>query len=178
MLIPTHIQTIIDMRAAGEPETVIAKALGMTRKVMWNRVARWNTANPEHAVPRPQSRPVHTKFMQVTELVRAGKTPAEVAAALGWHVKTARVTISHARKVGALPRLRAAKAFTGRDTYRQIVDKGGAPPMGTVGNVLTALTPAEVNSLLGCMARTDATLADTLARIVKEHLDAIKTDPR
>lgn len=171
---PPAIDLIARRRAEGVPERKIAEELGMTPRRMWKKVSEWNVANPDDRLPRPLSRRKDVLYADIVRLAKAGCNGHEIARRLDMPRGTVRDRLIGARKAGLLPPKPPAQGRTAWDTLRA---KGAAPPMGSIGAIVDALSAAEIDAMLRHSDRNDKTLADTLARIVKEYLDGY-TDPR
>lgn len=111
-------------------------------------------------------------YERAAELARAGLSTPEIAAELEVRRKTVAQYLHYARKRGVLGTAHSRKDKGGSDTWRYLNSKGAAPPQGRLRTSLDQLDRDEVARLLDMMARTDATLAHLVGRILKEYLNA------
>lgn len=167
---PEPLATVAKLRAEGRPEAEIAAALGVSKHRLWGMVSNWNAAHPEQPVPRPLSRPKIPRVEQAASLALAGQTPAEIAQALGCTRHRAVRLLYTARGQGLIPGTQPST----RTLYTRLRAKGAAPRIGNVMDIVAALSHDQMRQMLAAIARTDTTLAQTLARLVAEALDARK----
>jgi hypothetical protein len=167
---PEPYATVARMRQEGHPESAIARHIGIGTELMWSKVAKWNGKNPDRKIPRPQSRPVVPRYVQAAEKAHAGMTQAEIAADMGITGKHVWRLLVAARKAGLLPPLVKRVEQGGLDTYLALYHKDAAPPRGRVSSILKPLSADEVHALLRRTRTGDRTLADTIARLLKECL--------
>jgi hypothetical protein len=119
-------------------------------------------------------------YVRAAALFAAGLTPEEVKERLGLRsAANARVARSRARLKGLLPTLErpprkppAPKAPRSKASpanhYHYLRGQGAVPPTGSLGGFLNALTDKERRRLYNLIATDDATLADTLVRLLRE----------
>lgn len=167
---PEPYATIVREREKGTPPGEVAKMFDVHPNTVRGWVREWNRSNPENPIPR--QRKVSTSvYVKAAELKQQGLSRAEVARQLGlpeWRVTN---LWSHARARGLLPRIVPKAEQGGKATYEAFYGKGAAPRMGSLKDLLNDLSAKEVNQLVALVdARNDATLAQTITRILKEHL--------
>ncbi len=170
---PDDIAFIARLRGEGVPEKVIAERMGVCPKTLWSRVSTWNKRNPDSPLPRPASRPETPFYIQAAKLrLEQGLTDRQIAARMGKSLLTVHVYLTKARAEGVLPPREGNRLKGGMATWSHYRAKGATIPLGTVGTIVDHLDAEHVEALLRRIERNDPTIADTLARIVKEHLDA------
>ena len=167
---PEPYATIAREREKGTPTPEVAAMLGIHPSTLQGWVREWNRKNPENPIPRRK----HTKtalYAQAAEMRLRGMTREEIAA----HFKVTPMRVSNmftqARSAGLLPHKPTKIEKGGYTAYEAHYAKGVAPKTGAFRTVLDALSVKELDRLLDCIdPKADATLAHTLARIVKEHV--------
>lgn len=168
---PDDIARIVELRAQGVLEREIAARLGIKKKTLWSRVARWNKANPDRRLPRPKRRPELRFYEQAAQMLKDGMTTRQIADHFGRPITTVAGWVDRARKHGVAPPKTTRLDEGGATAHRFLRQKGAAPPLGSMSDTLALLDKDEILRLVDS-ARRDETVADVIARIVKEHLDA------
>ncbi len=167
---PEPYATIAREREKGTPTPEVAATLGIHPSTLQGWVREWNRNNPGNPIPRRK----HMKtalYAQAAEMRLRGMTREEIAA----HFKVTPMRVSNmftqARNAGLLPRKPTKIEKGGYTAYEAHYAKGVAPKMGAFRTILNDLSTKELDRLLDCIdPKEDATLAHTLARIVKEHV--------
>jgi transposase-like protein len=167
---PEPFETIARMRAEGVPEPEIAAAVGMERQPMWDAIKHFNARNPDKRIQRPKSRPATFRYITMAKEYLEGASFDEIARRYGVTRNTVTTSLHTARKHGLLPPA-GAPARDATHSYTRANKKGAAPPLGHVGTVLALLDLEDLTPLLRRHRRDEPTLAHTIGRIVKEHLD-------
>ena len=167
------IDTVTAQRQKGVPDAEIAQSLGIARRLLHDRIVRWNRKNPANPAPRPLAQQQGPLYARVAALAKEGKTTQQVMDLTGRKRNSVLVAMSVARRKGLLPPT-GRRAAGGDRTYRHYRNKGAAPPRGTVGALLDGLTRDEVETLLRSARPKEPTLAHTISRLLKERLN----DPR
>lgn len=165
---------IARLRKEGVPERDIASTLGMPLQDMWAHIARWNGVRPaaKH-IPQPIGTGGLPRYAQVARLhVEHRLLPREIAQIIGKSVSYTATYLSRARKEGLAPPAQTTRDRGGVDTWAYYAKKGATPPRGRISTLLDMFEPTEVERLIGMVGPGDATLAHTIARIVRERLDA------
>lgn len=168
--LPEPLATVARLRAENVPEPDIAAHLGITKLRLWRVVTSWNRRHPANIMPRPASRPKVTRIEQTAIMATAGKTVAEIAEALNCSRQRVLDLQSDARRQNLLPKLRRNSTAT----YAALQAKGAAPRKGNVADILAALSQDHVRGLLARSTARDASLAQVIARVLTEALDARK----
>jgi len=130
-------------------------------------VARKRGLLPPYTRPAPQ-------MTQVAEMYRNGMTPPQIAEKRGVSLGSVQRQLALARDAGLAP-AHGNRDKGGMATWRYHTGKGSAPPLGTMGAFVEHLTAAQIERMLDLHTQADKTLADTVARIVKEHLNGDQT---
>ena len=155
-------------REQGRPDADSAAELGVTRKSLHAHLAR---ARRKGYVTQPSVRGRRVKWKIAADMLAAGATPDEAAAAVGATPRDLSMWFSRVRTEHGKPApyLRKPPANAAHYITRKQA-QGAAPRYGFVGAAL-ARHPAEFGEwLLAQTDRQDGTLADTLIRLVKENL--------
>lgn len=108
-------------------------------------------------------------FEECARMFEQGMTTAEIATERGCLVNAVQRYLSEARKHGRLPP--ALNHTTARDAWEYLYTKRAVPCAGYVTDVLRALPPDYAHSLAAMLDRSDESLADLLARIVRSQVD-------
>lgn len=169
---PEPLATISRMRLAGAPEDEVAKAVGLARKMVWERVARWNTRNPDRRVPQPHDRTLQTKKARVLTLYADGMSVNDIAAQIGGTNTSVSKILSEARAAGEAS-ARRPEWQTGYEAWHYYSRKGAsgsATALGNIGDVLRGMTAEDLEFLLDRRDPKDRSMADMITRIVKEHI--------
>lgn len=169
---PDDIALIIARRQEGAQEKDIAAELGISSKTLWSRVSTWNIKNPDNRIPRPACRPETPFYVQVAKLWKEGKTVKEIAAAIGKSPSRTEQLLAVARDHRLIPfKRRSTQHRGGIYTLTYYKNKGALPIRGHVSEVFALLTADQVLQVIEQTGPKEK-LSSTLARIVKEHLDA------
>jgi len=169
---PDDIAYVARRRQEGAKELRIAEELGLEPDKLRIRIQKWERANPTAMLPAPVLRPKTPYYVQAAALRREeGLTDRQIAARMGKSLTTVHIYLTKARAAGLLPP-RGHRERGGRLTWAHYRNKGAAARLGSITRILDDLTAEQVEYLLQNLTQDDATLADLLARIVKEHLDA------
>lgn len=172
---PDTLVFVEQQRAAGVPEKRIAEALGISPKTLWHWTTTWNQKNPDDRLIRPASKPETPFYVQAAALRNEGLTLAEIAARMGRSKSSVEQLLAKARAKDLIPPKESIRERGGCATWEYYRRKGATPPVGyAVTAVISQLTCTQVEYVLDRVGAGD-TLADTLARILKEHLDAEQT---
>ena len=171
---PDNIATIRRMRGEGHKETDIAAALGCSKKYLWDTVRNWNHDNPQNRLPRPKTRPEVPFYVQAANLRKEqGLTSPQIAKVMGRSLTTIHVWLTKAAKEGLIPAWRHSRRDRGgADTWDYYQSRGATPPVGHVRDTLALLSREQIETLLRRLTRDDKTLADLLARMLKDYMDA------
>lgn len=167
---PPILVTIARMRAAGRPEKEIAAATGLKTQQVSERARHWNKYHPENRILPAARLQRASRTEQAVAMYNNGATFAEIASETGLALSSAWSLISRARAAGRITIKRNAPK-TAYDAYRSFRDMGAAPPIGSAGNLLRALPPEHARYLLDRMRTDETCLVQTLARIVREHIE-------
>lgn len=111
------------------------------------------------------------KYERAAELARAGLPSRDIAREMGVTRKEATRYLNYARQRDALPPLTTQKDAGGTKTWRYLNNKGAAPQAGSLSTAMSYLSKADIYALLDEMRPDEPTLAHTLGRLLKEHLD-------
>lgn len=169
---PADITHIARRRQEGALEHQIAAELGLDTRALRRRIRNWKRRNPARPLPRATLRPEVPFYVQAANLRKSEKlTDKQIAKRMGKALTTVHVYLTKARAKGLLPS-RGQREQGGRKTWEHYKNKGAAVPLGTMSRVLDDLSMEQVEQLLRCLTREDKTLADLLARILKEYLNA------
>ena len=164
-----HIVAVVNAnREQGRPDEDSAAELGVTRKALHAHLAR---ARRKGYVTQPAVRGRRVKWRIAADMLSAGATPEEAAAAVGatkhdLSVWFSRVRTEHGEHAPYLrkPPANAAHYIERKQTM------GAALRYGFVSTAL-ARHPTDFGEwLLAQTSRHDDTVADTLIRLVKERL--------
>jgi predicted DNA-binding transcriptional regulator AlpA len=174
--LPEPYATIARLRAEQHPEQDIADAVGMTRKMMWMRISRWNQRFPKNTVPKPFKYANRKTLTQsVVDLHASGVSFVEMPLRLGASKSSVYRAVHRARKSGRLPPLPRAEDTddNGWQTWARYERKSLDLRRGALRDILKGLTPREVNALLDRAPRHgEIVLTDLILPIIKEHLNA------
>lgn len=167
---PEPYATIAREREKGTPTAEVAKMFNVHANTVRSWVREWNRENPDNPVPR-QTKINTAVYVRAAEMKLQGLTRAEVARRMGMSESRIINLWSHARARGLLPRIIPKVAQGGQAAYKAYWRKGAVPRQGHLGDVLDELDTKQIDRLVNIIdPRHDKTLADTVARIVKEHL--------
>jgi hypothetical protein len=158
------------MRQEGVEEAAIAAALGIDRKIMWERIARWNTRYPEQRIPLSAARARPTKKSRILALYAEGLAVDEIVKHVGGTKGQTSKTISRARATGEVGS-RTENETDGWVRWQRYSRKGAVREQGRMSDILRQLTPKQLDQLLDQRNKTDATLSAVMARIIRGHLD-------
>jgi hypothetical protein len=172
--LPEPLKTIAALRAEVTPEPEIARQIGKTRRRMWGIVAKWNRENPDNKLPRPHVRPETPFYVQVAERAKRGDSVDQIAADLELPRQRVQWHLAQARKSGRMPSAPPRVSRGGAYAYHLLRNAGGAPALGYVSAIVDTLTYDEILALLNTMRRDETTLAQTIARHIKEMLVAAR----
>jgi hypothetical protein len=110
-----------------------------------------------------------------------GERDVERAARLGISVQSLRHARARAIRNGMLPPPARRPPPAPREKrprgkpinhYHALRAKGAAPPLGSLGAIVEALSWSDLSRLLAAVAPSDTTLADTVRRLALERLNA------
>lgn len=167
--LPEPYATIASLRRENRMEREIAVALNICTDELARTCRIWQRTHPDQPLPLPTRRRRAAQAAQIRALCEEGLDRDAIAREMGlpeprfkhlWWFSGCRATQQR----------QADK--TGRRLYTNLRYKGAVPPLGTIGTILDSLTPAETTRLLARIGRADDTLAETLAILLKEYLDA------
>lgn len=167
---PKHLPIVIEKRQEGWSVREIAEELGITPRLLQSRITRWNQSNPRNKVP-PRRKRASARYATAAEMLLAGKSRSEIAAAMDTTRIGVNGMLTTARKRGLLPMLTPGIERGGVGTYNYLYRKGAAPRIGELGHVIDALSAAEVQQLVNLCESTDNTVADLVTRVIKRTLD-------
>lgn len=168
---PDWVTRAMQRRAANVADADIAEELGIHKKALWTRVAAWNSKNPHDPIPRPETRPETPWYVQAAEMQRdRGLTAEDIARVTGRDVASVRRWLSTARMSGLLPPHETLRKAGGLTTLEHFRNKGAAPRRGALGTVIDALSHRQVERLLNMLRSDDETVADALARVVRDAI--------
>ena len=167
MLDYEHIVAVVNAnREQGRSDEDSAAELGITRKALHSHLAR---ARRKGYVTQPAVRGRRVKWKIAADMMDAGATPEEAAAAVGATRQDLSMWFSRIRtKHGEhAPYLRKPPANAAHYIERSR-KQGAAPRYGFVSTALARHAAEFGEWLLAQTGRQDDTIADTLIRLVKE----------
>ena len=164
------IDHVSEQRAQGVSDTEIATAMGITRRLLHDRIAGWNRKHPDKRAERPIAQQQGSFYAFAARRTAEGASPEQIAQETGRTRASTIEAISYARHRGLLPQ-KGRRTEGGDRTYTHYYNKGAAPPRGFVSSILNALSREEIGSLLAHRTPKDTTLAQTIARLLKERLN-------
>jgi uncharacterized protein YfaQ (DUF2300 family) len=167
---PEPLKTIARMRQENVSEKRIADHLGLTKEQMWGRVRHWNRYHQDRPVPRPSTRPLHTKTARVLALIDEGVDPKAAAMAQGLTAHNAAQLVARLRADGLAPPPVTKASEGGFAGWQALHKKGAAPRAGTLHDVLDQLSNGELHQLLKYRQKGDNTMAAIVARLLRLEL--------
>lgn len=169
---PEPLATIARMRGEGCRDAEIAAHIGMDRGVMQQRVAYWNRKHPN--APMPRATPGRVSTLPVEAILRDyrnGDPLGDIAQRHGITKGSVASVILRMRERADLPRRYCVGPVMPSALHTRLRNEGACPPLGTMSGLINRLGADTFDKLLKRLDRTDAYLADAIARIVKEALD-------
>jgi transposase len=164
------IDHVSEQRAQGVSDTEIATAMGISRRLLHDRIANWNRKHPDKRPDRPITQQQGSFYAFAARRTAEGASPDQIAQEAGRTRASTIEAISYARKRGLLPP-KGRRTEGGARTYAHFYNKGAAPPRGNIGALLDALSREEISLLLAHVRAQEPTLAHTIARLLKERLN-------
>ena len=169
---PEPLKTIARMRLENVSEKHIADHLGLTKEQMWGKVRHWNRYNQDRPMPRPSTRPLHTKTARVLDLIDKGMDPKAAAMAQGLTAHNAAQLVSRLRADGLAPPLVTKASKGGYAGWTALYAKQAAPRLGNVQGILDGLDGRELDLLLKHRQKGDNTMARIILRLLRAELAA------
>lgn len=165
----SRIDTIAMMRAQDIPDQRIADHLGITRRKLWGLVAyarRKGDQDIPHSVDYRKR--ADRKWVKAADLYAADASYTQIAQELGVPRGNVGGLLHYARKQGYLT-YRQKRPVTGPGLLAHWRNIGAAPPMGSVGHIISCLTREQTQKLVESNTNA-ATMADLIGQYLAEHL--------